>query len=987
MGRFDLICAWLSPACLLWLAYSTDHAIAYHRPVHTAVLSLAVCSCCLVYASRAFPTLLSKPSQNGASPSLLPHVKEDSDEKRGVPPSATQETLNGTRRPILLVLAVIALSCRIETLRRITKSPECTVPSVEVWLPLLLAIYDGLRFQRSTPQDATAISNLLMRATRLWGRRSRFRYILPVASVCLGCQLLLTSWWGLNSTFICPIVTGEQLTVPASQLSGLFMDAVISAVIWEQLPRGRPNNTTAVETAHFLSRAMVGVVVAWIGIGTAVYGLAHRHRYYVLLLDASSVSMWASIVIQAIVFSVLVVTSLHCTVFFGPIETSMKFVVLITGQLALPFLWTSTDAFPPVPKAAPICGVLVLCSGWMSFRRVQWFIDQPTLGRSFDRLLALFAALVVLLVMLKSSAISVHPIDSLIEAGNLQHEAYVNVSLQQRTLRDAVVQYQQRYHRSPPPGFDLWYKFATNKKCLIIDEYDQINEDLLPFFDLTPAQIRQSTWEIASNQWNEAAGISIRNGTARVQDNVIPTHRWMVEGVEALINSFAAFLPDMDLVFNINDEPRVALSHEKLEQMRSSGAQKALSGRLSWSENRTAEWLPEAVEQETRNFEVVSRKDSFRDWGVIGCPPSSVSRRDRALIGSKASLCTSCVAPHSLGQFVSNWSLAADMCHQPDMAHLHGFYTSPAAFKPAGMLMPVFSQSKAHGYNDILYPSAWNYMDKVKYDPSMKEQGKPGEDNYKPAYPDVPFRQKKNAVFWRGATSEGISGGDGEWRGMVRQRLVHLANNATSHPHDEAMILLPHPQSENQWEYVRVPGDLVPNLGLETDIHIVNNIARCGGEGLFDCTDQEAEFAPTSGTDFQAHWAYKYLFDLDGAGFSGRFLPFLQSRSLPFKSALFREWYDSRLTAWKHFVPQDIRLHSFWSTLAYFAGVDGTLPDGRSIKWAGREKQAEAIALEGRAWANKVLRKEDMEVYFFRLLLEWGRITDDNREELGFVVP
>jgi len=32
------------------------------------------------------------------------------------------------------------------------------------------------------------------------------------------------------------------------------------------------------------------------------------------------------------------------------------------------------------------------------------------------------------------------------------------------------------------------------------------------------------------------------------------------------------------------------------------------------------------------------------------------------------------------------------------------------------------------------------------------------------------------------------------------------------------------------------------------------------------------------------------------------------------------------------------------------------------------------------------LRREDMEIYFFRLLLEWGRLTDDGRDEIGFDV-
>ena len=219
---------------------------------------------------------------------------------------------------------------------------------------------------------------------------------------------------------------------------------------------------------------------------------------------------------------------------------------------------------------------------------------------------------------------------------------------------------------------------------------------------------------------------------------------------------------------------------------------------------------------------------------------------------------------------------------------------------------------------------------------------------------------------------------------MTRQRLVHLANNVTSHPHDQLPILLP--DASGKYTYKMIPGPSIRGLGLNTDIRVVDHIARCGGVGLHDCSDQEHEFEPSyiKPSDFQAHWKYKYLFDLDGAGFSGRFLPFLQSRSLPFKTALFREWYDSRITAWKHFVPQDSRLQGFWSTFAYFAGVNGVLPNGRKVVWDGHQKEAEEIAEEGRKWGAKVLRKEDMEVYFFRLLLEWGRITDDNRDDLGF---
>ena len=278
-------------------------------------------------------------------------------------------------------------------------------------------------------------------------------------------------------------------------------------------------------------------------------------------------------------------------------------------------------------------------------------------------------------------------------------------------------------------------------------------------------------------------------------------------------------------------------------------------------------------------------------------------------------------------------------------------------------------------------------MDKVVYAPTDKSSGAPGTDTWRMAYPDSTFHEKYNTLFWRGATSEGVSSGDHTWRGMTRQRLVHLTNNLTSHPHDTQTILLPDPKNPKKYKYTLIPGNHIPSLNLDTDIAIVDRIARCGGIGLHDCTDQANEFALVPPSDFQSHWRYRYLFDLDGAGFSGRFLPFLQSKSLPFKTALFREWYDSRIVAWKHFVPVDGRLHGFFSTLAYFAGVHGQLPGGKEVRWEGHTKEGERIAEAGREWAGRVLRKEDMEVYFFRLLLEWGRVTDDRREMLGFDVP
>ncbi|EGY21390.1 uncharacterized protein VDAG_02914 [Verticillium dahliae VdLs.17] len=51
----------------------------------------------------------------------------------------------------------------------------------------------------------------------------------------------------------------------------------------------------------------------------------------------------------------------------------------------------------------------------------------------------------------------------------------------------------------------------------------------------------------------------------------------------------------------------------------------------------------------------------------------------------------------------------------------------------------------------------------------------------------------------------------------------------------------------------------------------------------------------------------------------------------------------------------------------------------------GRDAAAERIATDGKRWAETVLRREDMRLYVWRLLLEYARVMDDNRDRLAFV--
>lgn len=557
-----------------------------------------------------------------------------------------------------------------------------------------------------------------------------------------------------------------------------------------------------------------------------------------------------------------------------------------------------------------------------------------------------------------------HPIPELMETADAHHQWWVSQAYQSRSLEQAVIKYQERYTRDPPPHFDKWYNFAASRESVVIDDFDNIEEDLAPFSSLSPAELRQRTAEVLAHN-EDLGGIRIRDGKAMIFGDVPGTHRWMLDGTIQMINKFVEFIPDMDLAFNLNDECRVAVPYTQFQYARQHRERYpehvAADGTIDFRPDRASHWtqitnLPRAVPF----FEDAKFKPSFQTYGSIACSPDSRSRKERRW--DTSSFCSACTLPHSMGAFVANWSMSSNPCHQPDIANLHGLYLSPSSLAGTHEMVPIFSQSRAPGYADIRYPSPWNYMERSKYE-------------FGDRHPDENFAKKDDILFWRGTTTEGVST-TGTWKGMLRQRLVHLVNNETS----RQPILLPTGSTKGKSEYVMESPEVIKDL-LETkvDARFINEILRCGGP---DCEDEKREFWFGNSIDFNQHWRYRYLFDADGAGFSGRFIPFLQSNSVVFKTALFREWYEGRLTAWKHFVPVDLRLHDLFSSLAFFGGY--SLQERGKRTMEPKEKEAEAIARAGKVWTEKVLRKEDMEIYMFRLLLEWGRLTDERRKDVGF---
>lgn len=80
-----------------------------------------------------------------------------------------------------------------------------------------------------------------------------------------------------------------------------------------------------------------------------------------------------------------------------------------------------------------------------------------------------------------------HPIHYLIREGKKAWKA--KVARQSKTLHEAVAEYERRYWRRPPKGFDQWFEFAKENDFVMVDEFDAMMEKVLPFLAVKPSTL------------------------------------------------------------------------------------------------------------------------------------------------------------------------------------------------------------------------------------------------------------------------------------------------------------------------------------------------------------------------------------------------------------------------------------------------------------------------------------------------------------------
>lgn len=298
--------------------------------------------------------------------------------------------------------------------------------------------------------------------------------------------------------------------------------------------------------------------------------------------------------------------------------------------------------------------------------------------------------------------------------------------------------------------------------------------------------------------------------------------------------------------------------------------------------------------------------------------------------------------------FVLDAKQARDLCQHPAYADQHGFVLSPSSLWLTGQAVPLLSPAKASVFQDLVYPNpayAEDYFDPRVYD----------EDK------DPDWRHKLNDLYWSGESYGGYFQDD-SWDHSHRQRFVALTNNLVN-----STSTFLGESSPGVWNTSQ---SLDPLPGL-FNVHFTSiDSATCE---TAKCSEQQKFFGMRGNKRVSNNdqFQHRFVMDLDAWTYSRQFYTHLQSKSLPFKQTIFQEWHDDRLMPWVHYVPVSLSLKELPEMIRYFA-----------LTKSG-QTYAQEIAEEGRDWWAKALRKEDMQIYMYRLILEYKRLRDPERPPMS----
>lgn len=423
-----------------------------------------------------------------------------------------------------------------------------------------------------------------------------------------------------------------------------------------------------------------------------------------------------------------------------------------------------------------------------------------------------------------------------------------------------VTHYERRYNRSAPIRLRSWYDYAKDHGCPVMAEYDLVHELLLPFRKV--GGISTDMIE-AAKQLPNVVAVSISQGRLSYSSGASSDYF-----ATPVLQRIAHLLPDMELVINYHDEPRVV-----------------------WPKNAEANYA-------TLRPYVDQQLQQLTDSGYgRRLNPSVVSR------------------------------ICQHVPHVAKNAPYHGFFQAPASLEIHYGLIPVFSYSNIKDcFIDLLIPSFY----------AIAEVNE--------GVTDTPtWENRKSQIFWRG-TAHSTYNND-SWSLSEAVKFNHRTRFAM-HYHDNSIV----------------------DAGL-------TGVVQCLQKSCHNL-ESVLHFKPTA--THADHYNFKYLWDMDGNGISGRFIRFLKnSHSLVFKAKLFGEWLDNFIKPFEHYVPFhfDFGVSNATEEVAdrpYYQQPNADKAIISAFNWAEKHPEVVKKMVEHASdYSRAFLGLNGMDCYVFRLLIEY----------------
>ncbi|GAA5873960.1 hypothetical protein JCM8547_001588 [Rhodosporidiobolus lusitaniae] len=521
-----------------------------------------------------------------------------------------------------------------------------------------------------------------------------------------------------------------------------------------------------------------------------------------------------------------------------------------------------------------------------------------------------------------------HPILSLVKRAEMQWND--KVKRQSKSLRDAVHEYRRRYKRNPPRGFEKWWAYAKQNRVILVDEYDQIHRDLEPFWALEPQDLHHRVQVMQDRE--ESFTIKVKEGKTTEEGEQAFLRR--AKDLSDLVARFSEYVPDVNLTFTRHDQPACQLDYavkERMMELAQTGDYWGLSEFVEQGDSRLSNWAVGCPpDSPLRQFEtkVLEELDDESDE-----TPSDDEIKARYLEAYKAD------GDAPKRSYIYDHAAAMDICQHPEIMPYHGYTTAPGT--DPGPLVPLFTFAKTNIHSDILVTPLEQYSDTyIGYDPDWE-------------------KKQHNKLMWRGSTTGVNFYVENDWKNSQRARLHFVANDKEGTKN----VLWAEGEGAIDEKTYNVDGLNRAYM----DVSFSGGPVQCDPETC-ELMKQLIDFKDTMGLN--EAYQYKYVMDVDGNGWSGRFHRLMSMKACVLKSTLFPEWYGDRIQPWVHYVPVKVDYSDIYDIMTFFRGT----PDGLG----GHDELARKIGLAGKHWARDHWRKQDMAAYMFRLILEWARLLHRN---------